>query len=74
MNKEEFLKMDDKAQLEYLNGLVAQGKSFNDICAELGMDRVELGKYGFYFVKNQFMHKPMKGYQTTIRSGNEQKL
>lgn len=72
MKKEEFLKLDDKQQIEFLNEQAATGKGYGDICAGIGMTKEELGsQYGFYFVRNKFMKKPMKGYGTTQRSGNE---
>lgn len=74
MTKEEFLALDDKAQLKYLNEQAAKGLNANEIPAALGMTKKELEKVGFYFVKNKYMLKPMRGYQTTMRSGNEEKV
>ncbi len=71
MDKEQFLELDLDAQVEYLNGLCADGKGIKDIEAQLGIDQREMGKYGLYFVKDKFMGKPMRGYQTAKRSGNE---
>lgn len=71
MNKQEFLALDDKAKLQYLNELAANGKSISEICSDLGFSKDELGKQGFIPVGNKFMLKPMKGYGTTVRSGNE---
>ena len=74
MTKQEFLDLEDAAQLKYLNGEAAKGISFNEISAGINMSKKELEKIGFYFVKDKFMQKPMKGYQTTKRSGNEEKI
>ena len=72
MDKQQFLNMEEADQLNYLNTEAAT-KDFATICAELGMTKEELNKLGYYFVRNKFMAKPMKGYGTTIRSGNEYK-
>ncbi len=71
MKKEEFMSLDDNAKLTYLNAEAAQGKSYGDICTGIGLTKEELGRQGFYFVRDKFMRKPMKGYGTTQRSGNE---
>jgi len=72
MKKDEFVALSDDAKLQYLNEQAAAGKSYTDICAEIGITKEELGRvHGFYFVKDKFMKKPMKGYGTTQRSGNE---
>jgi len=71
MKKEEFLKLSDGEKLKFLNSEVEAGKNFNQICAELGMNRLDFSKIGIYFVNNKFLGKPMKGYQITQRSGNE---
>lgn len=71
MKKDEFINLDEDAKLAYLNEEAAQGKSYGDICSGIGHTKEELGKQGYYFVRNKFMKKPMKGYGTTQRSGNE---
>lgn len=71
MTKQEFLALDDKAQLAFLNGEAAKGLNGVEIPAAIGMTKKELETIGFYFVRNKYMQKPMKGYQTTKRSGNE---
>ena len=74
MNRQEFLSLDDNAKFEYLNAEAAKGKNISQISSEIGVPKEELAhKMGFYFVGNKFMRKPMKGYQTTDRSGNEYK-
>lgn len=74
MTKQEFLNLDDAAQLKYLNGEATKGISLNEIATGISMSKKELEKIGFYYVKDKFMQKPMKGYQTTKRSGNEEKI
>jgi hypothetical protein len=72
MKKEEFLSLDDNSKLKYLNEEAAKGQSYGDICAGIGFTKEELGRqHGFYFVRDKFLKKPMKGYGTTQRSGNE---
>ncbi len=74
MNKQEFLALDDKAKHEFLNDAIAGGKAAPQLFAEIGIPKEELAhKHGFYLVGTKFMKKPMKGYQTTERSGNEYK-
>mgnify|MGYP000848400577 FL=1 len=72
MTKEEFLKLDDAGKLSFLNSEAAT-KDFAQISAEIGMTKAELGKMGLYYVGKKFLLKPMKGYATTERSGNEYK-
>lgn len=71
MDNQGFLNLDDKAKLQCLNELAASGKSIAEVCSEIGFSKDELGKQGFIPVGNKFMLKPMKGYGTTARSGNE---
>lgn len=71
MDKDAFLALDLEAQVEYLNGLCAEGKGVDEITAAIGIDKRELGANGLYFVRDKFMGKPMRGYQTAKRSGNE---
>ena len=71
MDRTEFENMELNDQVEYLNGLCADGKSMADIEAEIGITQRELGALGLYFVRDKFMGKPMRGYQTAKRSGNE---
>jgi hypothetical protein len=71
MDKDKFLEIELNEQVAYLNGLCAEGKGVDDITAELGIDKRELQALGLYFVKDKFMGKPMRGYQTAKRSGNE---
>jgi hypothetical protein len=72
MKKQEFLNLNEDEKFKFLNEEAAKGKNLVQITSELGITKEELGnKMGFYFVGNKFMRKPMKGYQTTKRSGNE---
>jgi hypothetical protein len=71
MEKQEFLDLELDDQVAYLNGLFAEGKSVADIGAELDLDKHKLGAIGIYFVRDKFMGKPMRGYRTAKRSGNE---
>ena len=73
MNKQDFLGLEFDDQYKYLSEQAAKGKSFNEMSTELGLNKEEFGKLGFYFIKDKWMRKPMKGYQTTQRSGNEYK-
>ena len=71
MDRAEFENMELDDQVKYLNGLCADGKSMADIEAEIGMTQREMGALGLYYVRDKFMGKPMRGYQTAKRSGNE---
>jgi hypothetical protein len=71
MNMTEFADLDGDAQKKYLDDAIAAGKSFDDVYADLGTNKAELGKLGIIPVKDKFMIKPMRGYQTTKKSGNE---
>jgi hypothetical protein len=74
MKKETFLAMSDDNQLKYLNEEAAKGLSYGEICSGIGLTKEELGRNGYYFVKDKFLKKPMKGYGTTQRSGNEKTI
>ncbi len=65
MTKEEFLAMEPKARGAALNKALEEGKTFEAIQAELGMNKKEIEIAGCYFVKNKFMVKLMPGYATT---------
>lgn len=71
MNKDQFLDLELTEQVAYLNGQLDEGKEFDDILATLELDKRSIGAYGLYFVKGKVMGKPMRGYQTNKRSGNE---
>jgi hypothetical protein len=71
MEKQEFLDLELNDQVAYLNSLCAEGKGVDDIEAGLDMNKREFGAIGIYYVRDKFMGKPMRGYQTTKRSGNE---
>lgn len=71
MDKQAFFDLDGDAQLAYLNSKAEAGQGFEEISADLDITKEEFGKHGLYFVGKKFMLKPMRGYQTTRRSGNE---
>ena len=71
MDRQEFLNLSDDERFNFLNSEVAAWKSFSQIQNDLGINKEELARIGFYYVGNKFMCKPMKGYRTTQRSGNE---
>lgn len=71
MDKQEFENLELTEQVAYLNGLCEAGKALPEIEAEVGLTQREMGALGLYFVRNKFMGKPMRGYQTAKRSGNE---
>lgn len=73
MEKQEYLNMSEDERFNFLNSQAAAGKSFAQIISEMSLTKEELAKQGFYWVGNKFMRKPMKGYVTTVRSGNEKK-
>ena len=50
MTIDELLELDDDAQIEYLNGQLDDGKSVDEICADLS---------------NRIMLKPTRGYART---------
>lgn len=65
MTVDELLELEDDAQLAYLNGLLDEGKTVEDVCAALGTTRMDLARVGFFVVKNRFMLKPTRGYART---------
>ena len=71
MDRAQFEDMELDAQVKWLNDQLADGKTLVDIEAEIGMTQREMGALGLYFVRDKFMGKPMRGYQTAKRSGNE---
>lgn len=71
VEKQEFLDLDAKAQLEFLNGRLESGASMEELCEELDLTKVEFGKHGLYYVNGKFMVKPHRGFQTTKASGWE---
>ncbi len=73
MDRTEFENMELNDQVNYLNGFVKEGKTLEEIEAEVGMTEREMGAIGLYFIDEDdgFMGKPMRGYQTSKRSGNE---
>lgn len=65
MTIDELLELDDDAQIEYLNGQLDEGKSVDEICADLSTTRMDMARVGFFVVKNRFMLKPTRGYART---------
>ena len=65
MTVDELLELDDAAQLAYLNGQLDEGKSIEDVCADLATTRMDLARVGFFVVKDRFMLKPTRGYART---------
>ena len=65
MTVDELLELDDEAQLAYLNGQLDEGKTVEEICAELGTARMDLARVGFFVVDGRFMLKPPRGYART---------
>ena len=55
MTIDELLELDDDAQIEYLNGQLDDGKSVDEICADLSTTRMDMARVGFFVVKNRFM-------------------
>lgn len=62
MNRQDFLKLNDNDQFNFLNAEAESGKNMNQILAETGLDKAELAKLGYYYVGNKFLKKPMRGY------------
>ena len=71
MDREEFEGMELDEQVAYLNGLLADGMEMDEIEEEVEMTEREMGALGLYFLGDEFAGKPMRGYQTAKRSGNE---
>ena len=73
MDRAEFEGMELDDQVAYLNKLVADGMEMDEIEEEVEMTEREMGALGLYYLDEDmgFMGKPMRGYQTAKRSGNE---
>jgi len=71
MDREEFEGMELDEQVAYLNKLLADGMEMDEIEEEVEMTEREMGALGLYFLGDEFAGKPMRGYQTAKRSGNE---
>jgi hypothetical protein len=73
MTLDEFIELPTPEQEAWLNDQLVSGKTPEDVYAALGSDKSGLGKVGVFYVppKKAFMIKPMRGYQTTLLSGNE---
>ena len=71
MNRDEFFAMDAAAATEVLNGLVAEGKSKDEVLAAHGITQADLMKAQIFFVKGKFIARAWGGYTSTKRTGNE---
>ena len=71
MNRDEFFAMDAAAATEVLNGLVAEGKSKDEVLAECGLVQADITKAQIFWVKDKFMARGWGGYTSTKRTGNE---
>jgi hypothetical protein len=65
MTVDELLALEDEEQLEYLNNLIAAGKSEEEVYAELSTSKRDMAKVGFFFLNNVFLLKPTRGYAKT---------
>lgn len=61
MTFDEFLALDNKARLEYLNSAIDAGKSADDIAGEFATTRRILGEYGFFYVGKKWVFKNPSG-------------
>ena len=73
IEQEEFLNLEMQEQLDFLNGLLAEGKDKNEAAAAAGCDLRLLMANGLIFVKDKFMGKAFRGYGTAKSSANEDK-
>ena len=73
MTLDEFIDLTTDEQEQWLDDQLAAGLTADEVYAALGTDKNGLGKVGVFYVppKKKFMIKPMRGYQTTRLSGNE---
>lgn len=54
MTKDEFLALDDAAQLEWLTAQTDAGREVMEICEELGCTRADLQGYGYTWALGQW--------------------
>lgn len=62
---DELLELEDEEQVSYLNEQVDKGLSVEEIYESLSTTRVDMARYGFFFVSGRFMLKPTRGYART---------
>lgn len=65
MTIDELLSLGDQEQLDYLNDLLAAGKSEEDVYENLSTNKREMAKVGFFFLDGSFLLKPTRGYAKT---------
>ena len=65
MTIDELLELEDEEQAAYLNARVDEGKSADEVYEGLGTTRMDMARYGFFFVGGRFMLKPTRGYART---------
>ena len=71
MNRDEFFELDAAAAAEKLNALLAEGKTPEELLAEVGISKNDLMKAQIFFVKDKYMARGCGGYTSTKRTGNE---
>lgn len=64
MNKEDYSKLDNDAKYNFLSSELAAGKDFNEVLENIGINKTDLIKQGFYIVKGKIMRKPGERYGT----------
>ena len=60
IGREDFLNLDDKGKLKYLNQQAVAGKHFGQVLGELSMTKEELAQENLYWVGNKFIRKEIK--------------
>lgn len=65
MTIDELMELSDEEQKDYLNGQLAEGKTPEEIYADLGTTKLDMGRLGFFTVGKSFMIKPTRGYART---------
>ena len=71
MNRDELFELDAAAAAEKLNALLAEGKTPEELLAEVGISKNDLMKAQIFFVKDKYMARGWGGYTSTKRTGNE---
>lgn len=62
---DELLELEDEAQVDYLNSRIDEGKTIEEIYEGLETTKVDMTRYGFFFVGGRFLLKPTRGYART---------
>ena len=68
MNRDEFFELDAAAAAEKLNALLAEGKTPEELLAEVGISKNDLMKAQIFFVKDKYMARGWGGYTSTKRA------